>query len=60
MSEIAFGRINITFHPEIADTYGVNAMPILLYFRNGELVNQSIGSIDREEVLANISKMLYE
>ena len=60
MSEITFGRINITFHPEIADTYGVNAMPTLLYFRNGELVNQSIGSIDREELLANISKMLYE
>lgn len=60
MSEIDFGRINITFHPEIADTYGVNAMPTLLYFRNGELVNQSIGSIDREELLANISKMLYE
>ena len=60
MSEIAFGRINITFHPEIADAYGVNAMPTLLYFRNGELVNQTIGSIDREELLTNISKMLYE
>lgn len=60
MSEIAFGRINISFYPEIADTYHVDAMPTLLYFRNGELVNQSVGSIDREELLANISKLLYE
>lgn len=60
MAEIVFGRINISFYPEIADIYHVDAMPTLLYFRNGELVNQSIGSIDREELLENISKMLYE
>lgn len=60
MPEIAFGRINISFYPEIADQYNVSAMPTLLYFRNGELVNQSIGSIEREELLENISKMLYE
>lgn len=60
MGEIAFGRINISFYPDIADKYGVDAMPTLLYFRNGELVNQSIGSIDKEELLRNISKLLYE
>ncbi len=60
MGEIAFGRINISFYQEIADKYGINAMPTLLYFRNGELVNQSIGSIDKEELLRNISKMLYD
>lgn len=60
MSQIAFGRINITRYGEIADKYSVFSMPTLLYFRKGVLVNQSIGSIDREELLANISKMLYE
>lgn len=59
MAEISFGRINITQYPEIADTYGIDAMPTLLYFRNGELVDQSIGSIDRKELLANIAKLLY-
>lgn len=60
MGEIAFGRVNITHYPDIADTYGVDAMPTLLYFRNGELVDQSIGSIDREELLRHISKLLYQ
>lgn len=60
MGEIAFGRINISFYEEIAEKYGIDAMPTLLYFRKGELVNQSIGSIDKEELLSNISKMLYE
>ena len=60
MGEIAFGRINITHYPEIANTYGVNAMPTLLYFRNGQLVNQSIGSMEKEELLTYIAGMLYQ
>lgn len=59
MGEIAFGKVNITYYPEIADTYGIDAMPTLLYFRNGELIDQSIGSIDREELLQHISNLLY-
>lgn len=59
MPEIAFGRINISHYPEIAEEYGITAMPTLLYFRNGELVNQSIGSVDREELLRLISELLY-
>lgn len=60
MAEIAFGRVNITHYPEIADTYGIDSMPTLLYLRNGQLVHKSIGSMEKEEVLANIAKMLYQ
>ena len=48
---IAFGHINITQHPEIAEQYGINAMPTLLYFRRGEKVYESGGSMEREALL---------
>lgn len=60
LSAIAFGRINITQYYEIAEQFGVDAMPTLLYFRKGEMHHQSIGSLDRNELLAEISKLLYE
>lgn len=60
LSAVPFGRINITRYPEIAETYNISAMPTVLYFRNGELVNQSIGSIEREDLLGYISTLLYE
>lgn len=60
MSGVAFGRINITQYPEIADTYKIDAMPTVLFFRRGEVVHQFIGSMEREELLAELSKMLYE
>ena len=60
LAGVNFGRINITYHPEIANQYGIDAMPTLLFFRKGELVNQVIGSIDREELLSHVAKLLYE
>ncbi len=60
LTGIAFGRINISVYPEIADLHGVNAMPTLLFFRKGELVHQSIGSMEREELLGHFAKLLYE
>lgn len=59
MSEIAFGRINITEYPEIADEYGIDAMPTVLYFRKGDEVKRSIGSLEREGLLEYISNLLY-
>ena len=56
---IAFGHINITQHPEIAEQYGINAMPTLLYVRRGEKVYESGGSMEREALLAEISQLLY-
>lgn len=60
LAEISFGRINISKYSEIADIYSIDAMPTLLFFRNGSVVDKVVGSIDREEFLKHISNMLYQ
>lgn len=60
LSGISFGRVNITFEPDIADTFGIDSMPTLLFFRKGELVNRVIGSMESEDLISEISKLLYE
>ncbi len=60
LGDIAFGRINISQYPEIADAHNISAMPTLLFFRHGELVNQSIGSLGREDLLAQVAALLYQ
>lgn len=60
LAGISFGRMNVTFNPEVADHFGIDAMPTILYFRRGALVERSLGSLEREELLAEISKLLYE
>ena len=60
LTGISFGRVNITFEPDIADTFGIDSMPTLLFFRKGELVNRVIGSMESEDLISEISKLLYE
>lgn len=59
MPGINFGRVNISEHPDIAEVFGIMSMPTVLFFRKGEKVNEFIGSVDREEILKNVAKMLY-
>lgn len=56
---ISFGRINISHYSEIADTYGIDAMPTVLLFRKGEKVGEGIGSMDRAGMLELMSELLY-
>lgn len=57
---VAFGRINISDHPGVADHFGITAIPTVLFFRRGEKVHEAIGSMDRAQLLAEVAKMLYQ
>ncbi len=57
---VAFGRINVSFNPNMANVNNIDAMPTLLYFRNGKEIDRSIGSIDRNELLSHVAGLLYE
>lgn len=57
---VDFGKVNVSQYPEIADKFGVDALPMLLFFRKGELVNTQIGSIDRGELLDLVAELLYD
>ena len=43
--------INVDEEQQLAIKYGVMSIPTLLVFKGGELVNQSVGVIPKEEVL---------
>ena len=60
LAGLSFGRVNISFEPDIAEAFGIDSMPTLLFFRNGELTDKVIGSIDSEALMEHISKLLYE
>lgn len=59
-SGIAFGRVNISLYPDIADRFGIDAMPTVLFFRRGEAVHRALGSMEHEELLEQLSVLLYQ
>lgn len=49
-------KINIDDNMELAKTYKVMSIPCLMLFKNGELVNKSVGLISKSELIEFINK----
>lgn len=45
------GKINADEQPELVNQFKVRTIPTLLVFKNGEVVNKSVGVIPKEEIL---------
>ena len=50
--EIKVCKINVDEAQDIAEKYGVMSLPILVFFENGEVVDESIGLVSKEQLLA--------
>ncbi|MBR6572688.1 MAG: thioredoxin [Clostridia bacterium] len=51
-ANIDIAKIDVDESPELAIKYGINSIPALLVFKNGELTNTSIGFKSKAEILA--------
>ena len=49
--DIKVCKVNVDEEQQLAIKYGVMSIPTHLVFKGGELVNQSVGVIPKEEVL---------
>ena len=49
---IKVGKVNVDEQPELAQQFGIMSIPTLLVFKEGKLVNQGIGFMDKGRVLA--------
>ena len=50
--DIKIGKINVDDEGELSIRHGVMSIPTLIVFKNGEIVNKSIGLVTKEEILA--------
>ncbi len=51
-------KVDVDDLEEIAIRYGVNTIPTLLYFKNGELLEKSVGLRSEEAIKDTIEKYL--
>ena len=51
-SDIKVCKINVDEQPELAAAYQVMSIPTLLVFKNGAVVNQSVGARPKQQILA--------
>lgn len=50
--DVTVCKVDVDEERELALEYGVSSIPTLLVFRDGKVVNQSVGAIPKERILA--------
>ncbi|MDT7861567.1 MAG: thioredoxin [Saccharolobus sp.] len=56
--QVGFGKINSDENPDIAARYGVMSLPTLIFFKNGEPVDEILGAVPREEIEYRLKMLL--
>ena len=50
--KIKVGKVNVDEEPELAQRFGIMSIPTGLAFKDGKKVNQSIGLVQKDKLLA--------
>ena len=51
-------KVNVDEAPAIATKYGIRSIPSLLFFNNGEVVEQKVGAVSKDELTAVLDKLI--
>ncbi len=56
--QVAFGKLNTDDNQSTAMKYGIMSIPTLLFFKNGQRVDQVIGLVPKDTLKSRIDKIL--
>jgi len=52
------GKVNVDNNPAIASGYGIRSIPSLLFFKNGKVQQQIVGTNPKEEIAKILDSLL--
>ena len=51
-------KCNVDDADQIAMQYRIMSIPTLLYFKGGQLVDRTVGLVDKDDIVARLSKLI--
>lgn len=52
------GKLNVDDEPQIPGNFGIRALPTMLVFKNGQVVDQIVGAVSKDKIAQTIDKYL--
>ncbi|MDN7011978.1 thioredoxin [Methanoculleus sp. FWC-SCC3] len=53
---VTFGKCNVDQNPAIAASFSITAIPTLLFFANGMLVDRAVGALPKEAIKSRVMR----
>jgi thioredoxin 1 len=54
---VKIAKVNVDENPALAERYGIQSIPTLLYFAGGEVKDKTVGVIGKRQILAKLEKL---
>lgn len=55
---VKIGQLDVDENPDLCAEYGVMSIPAFLFFKDGELMDQAVGAMSREAMIAKLDELL--
>ncbi len=55
---ISFFKVDVNESSDTASRYAVRSLPTLLFFQGGEVVDQAVGAVSRDEIAEKLEALL--
>lgn len=56
--KVKIGKVDVDSNPEVSVKYGIRSIPALLIFKNGEVVDQIIGTVPKSHLAKQLDAQL--
>ena len=56
--KINVGKVNVDINPNVSMNYGITSIPAILFFKNGQVVEQIVGAVPKDQITKAIDRHL--
>ena len=56
--KIKMGKVDIDNNPDISVNYGIRSVPMLLFFKDGQVVDQIVGNVSKQAIASKLDEQL--
>ena len=51
-----FGKLNVDENPTVANIFGIQSIPTLIIFKNGEAIDGVMGAVPKQQLMSTVSR----
>ena len=54
---VKVAKVNVDTNPQLAERFGIQSIPTLLYFANGEIRDKTVGVLSKPAIVSRLEKL---